>query len=78
MTAIFPTYLKNCLARKEVKTEYYKLIEKMSGEENGKKMVRSMVNRKKIREVSLSKKSELLSNENLIKTVYPINLIKLK
>ena len=52
MTAIFPTYLKNCLARKEVKTEYYKLIEKMSGEENGKKMVRSMVNRKKIREVS--------------------------
>ena len=78
MAAIFPTYLINCPARKEVKAEYYKLIEKMSGEENGKKMVRSMVNRKKIREVSLSKKSELLSNENLIKTVYPINLIKLK
>jgi hypothetical protein len=36
MAAIFPTYLINCPARKEVKAEYYKLIEKLSGEEDGK------------------------------------------
>lgn len=55
MPALFPTYLKNCPARKEVEADYYKLIEKLPSEEDGKED-------KERGNVSLSKNNELLSD----------------
>lgn len=69
MPALFPTYLKNCPARKEVEADYYKLIEKLPSEEDGKED-------KERGNVSLSKNNELLSDGETL--AQPVFLIKLK